>query len=81
VLDVAGYATGIVLGLYFLGVFTKVHEPAALFALLAIVALTLPLKFTTKLAWPWYAPLCSLGMLPFGLAAEWMLPKKRTDRE
>jgi len=79
VLDIAGYATGVVLGLYFLGVFTKVHEPAALASLLLIVALTLPLKFTTKLAWPWYAPLCSLGMLPLGLAAEWMLPKQRTD--
>jgi len=79
VLDIAGYATGVVLGLYFLGVFTKVHEPAALASLLLIVALTLPLKFTTKLALPWYAPPCSLGMLPLGLAAEWKLPKQRTD--
>jgi solute:Na+ symporter, SSS family len=79
VLDIAGYTTGVVLGLYFLGVFTKVREPAALFALLAIVALTLPLKFYTKLAWPWYVPLCSLGMLPLGLAAEWVIGKRRTE--
>jgi solute:Na+ symporter, SSS family len=78
-LDIAGDATGVVLGLYFLGVFTKVREPAALAALLAIVALTLPLKFATKLAWPWYAPLCSLGMLPLGLLAEMVLPKRRTE--
>lgn len=76
VLDIAGYATGVVLGLYFLGVFTRVREPAALFALIAIVALTLPLKFYTKLAWPWYVPLCSLGMLPLGLAAEFLFPKR-----
>jgi solute:Na+ symporter, SSS family len=81
VLDIAGYTTGVVLGLYFLGVFTRVREPAALFALLAIIAITLPLKlwFPTLMAGLWYAPLCSLGMLPLGLAAEWVLQKRRTE--
>ena len=81
VLDIAGYTTGVVLGLYFLGVFTKVHEPAALFALLAIIAITLPMKicFTKLMAGLWYAPICSLGMLPLGLAAEWVIGKRRTE--
>jgi SSS family solute:Na+ symporter len=78
VLDIAGYTTGVVLGLYFLGVFTKVREPAALFALLTIIAITLPMKiwFPKLMAGLWYAPLCSLGMLPLGIAAEWMFPKR-----
>jgi Na+/proline symporter len=67
VLDIAGYVTGIVLGLFFLGSFTKASERSALIALLTIVAITLPMKFLTPLAWPWYAPLSSVGLLVLGI--------------
>jgi hypothetical protein len=75
VIDIAGYVTGIVLGLYFLGAFTKARERAALVALLTVVLATLPMKFFTPLAGPWYAPLCSLGLLGVGVLVEAMSKK------
>jgi len=55
VLGVAAFTAGIVLGLFFLGMWTDVGERAALAGLIVGFAGMLAIFFGTRLAWPWYA--------------------------
>ena len=56
VLSIAGFTTGIVLGVFLLGVATRrVDERAALVGLLVGAAVVSSCAFLTALAWPWYA--------------------------
>jgi len=70
VLTIAGFTTGIILGVFFLEIFTKrVDQEAALAGmLLGLVGMTV-VAFATPLAWPWYAMVGSLGTLALGLLA------------
>jgi SSS family transporter len=68
VLKISGFATGPVLGLYFLAVFApRVNQLAALsgFAL-GVAALSL-IALQTNIYWPWYALIGSLLTLFFGV--------------
>jgi solute:Na+ symporter, SSS family len=69
-LAVASFVSGIVLGLFLLGILTRrVGQPAALVGVLAgIVAVTYA-KFATSLAWPWFALVGSFTVFAVGLAA------------
>ncbi len=73
-LAIASFTTGIVLGLFLLGIFTKVAQPAALTGLLAGVAAVSAAKFATPLAWPWYALVGSSAVFLVGLAVGRLLP-------
>jgi solute:Na+ symporter, SSS family len=75
-LAIASFTTGIVLGLFLLGIFTKVGQPAALTGLLAGVAAVSTAKFATPLAWPWYALVGSSTVFLVGLAVGRLLPPK-----
>jgi SSS family transporter len=60
VLAIAGFTSGVVLGVFFLGVLTKrTTQPAALSGLLVGLVTMGTVVFTTELAWPWYAVLGS----------------------
>ena len=77
VLTIAGFTTGITLGIFFLGIFTtRVGQKAALagltLGLLAIGAVA----FGTRLAWPWYTLVGSLSTFGFGLVASLVLPSR-----
>ncbi len=55
VLTIAGFTTGIILGVFFLGIFTRrVGQRAALAGLLLGLATITAVAFGTRLAWPWY---------------------------
>ena len=56
VMSIAGFTTGIILGVFFLGALTRrVDQRAALTGLLiGLVGMT-AVKFGTSLAWPWFA--------------------------
>jgi len=70
VLAIAGFTTGIILGVFFLGVFTRrVGQRAALTALVTGLAGMSAIKFTTDLAWPWFALVGSLGTFCVGSLA------------
>jgi SSS family solute:Na+ symporter len=69
VLTVAGFTTGIVLGVFFLGLFTRVGQRGALTGLVAGLVLMTVVAFATPLAWPWYSMVGSLGTLAFGALA------------
>jgi len=56
VLAIAGFTTGIILGVFFLGIgFPRVGERAALVGLVVGLAITTAAAFATTLAWPWFA--------------------------
>ena len=70
VLAIAGFTTGPILGIFFLGVLTNsTTQRGALAGLLIGLAALLNLKFTTALAWPWFAIVGSSVTFVAGLAA------------
>lgn len=75
-LAVASFTTGIVLGLFLLGIFTKVPQSAALIGLLAGVAAVSLAKFGTSLAWPWYALVGSSTVVLVGVVSGLVLPER-----
>jgi len=77
VLGIAAFTTGIVLGVFFLGIFTeRVGQRAALAGLVVGLAGMLVVFFATPLAWPWFALVGSLGTFAFGLAASYIWPRE-----
>jgi SSS family transporter len=72
VLKITGFATGPVLGIYLLAVFSpKVRQPAALGGFVLGVAGLSALALGTELYWPWYAAAGSL----LTLCAGWLVQK------
>jgi SSS family solute:Na+ symporter len=74
VLTIAGFTTGVVLGVFFLGLFTRVGAGSAVAAMILGLALMTSVHLGTPLAWPWYAMVGSLGTFTIGLAAERLRP-------
>lgn len=78
VLAVAGFSTGLILGLFLLGSLRRpVGSGAALAGLacgfLAVLGLWLPSVWgDTLLAWPWFAPVGSLVTVLVALGREWI---------
>ena len=55
-LAIAGFTAGILLGIFGLGVLTRrVRQPGAFAGMVAGVIVLTIIKFTTSVAWPWYA--------------------------
>lgn len=86
VLGIASFTTGILLGVYALGIATaRVQQAHALFGLVCGLALDCTLKFgvpildvePAKLAWPWYGLVGSATTFAFGLLASYLLPTPR----
>ncbi len=77
VLGIAAFTTGIVLGVFFLGMFTRrVGQRAALAGLVFGFAGMTWIYFATPLAWPWYALVGSLLTAIGGLAASVVWPRE-----
>ena len=73
-LAVAGFAAGVLLGVFALGVLTKrVGQPSALFGMVAGILCLIVLKFRTELAWPWYAVFGSMTIFGIGLLHSYLL--------
>jgi SSS family transporter len=73
-LAVASFATGILLGLFLLGILTRgVGQKAALAGMIAGVAAVSFAKFLTPLAWPWYALVGTSTVFAVGLGASRLL--------
>ena len=77
ILGIAAFTTGIVLGIFFLGIFTeRVGQRAALVALVVGLAGMSWVSFGTSLAWPWYALVGSAGTFAVGLVASFIWPRE-----
>jgi Na+/proline symporter len=78
-LAVAGLVSGILLGLFLLGILTRrVGQTSAMAGVLAGIAAVLYAKFGTPLAWPWFALVGSSTVFAVGLAASYLLPARST---
>jgi SSS family solute:Na+ symporter len=76
VLGIAAFTTGIVLGVFFLGLYAqRVGQRAALAGLVCGLAAMTWIYFATPLAWPWYALVGSLLTVTAGLAASLAWPR------
>lgn len=77
VLAIAGFASGITLGVFFLGVFCKhVQQKAALVGMVGGTLVLLVIKFATVVAWPWFAVVGSLSVVAIGLASQRVIGKE-----
>jgi SSS family transporter len=76
-LAIAGLVSGILLGLFLLGILTRrVGQTAALVGVLAGIAAVIGAKFGTRLAFPWFALVGSSTVFAVGLAASYIVPAR-----
>ena len=76
-LAIASFVTGILLGVFLLGIFTRrVGQNAAFFGMAAGIATVSYVKFMTDVAWPWYALIGSSTVFGVGLLASLIAPSK-----
>ena len=73
-LAIASFTTGIVLGLFLLGIYSRVGQSAALTGLLAGLGAVSFAKFGTNLAWPWFALVGSSTVVAVGLLVGTVTP-------
>jgi solute:Na+ symporter, SSS family len=74
-LAIASFVSGILLGVFLLGVLTRrVGQTAALAGVLAGISAVTYAKFGTMLAWPWFALVGSSTVFAVGLAASLLVP-------
>ncbi len=74
-LAIASFVSGILLGVFLLGVLTRrVGQTAALAGVLAGISAVTYAKFGTTLAWPWFALVGSSTVFGVGLAASLFVP-------
>ena len=78
-LAIASFVSGILLGVFLLGVLTRrVRQRAALAGMVAGISAVTFAKFGTPLAWPWFALVGSSTVFAVGLAASFVVPDSRT---
>jgi hypothetical protein len=76
-LTIASFVSGILLGLFLLGVLTRrVGQSAALVGVLAGISAVSYAKFGTSLAFPWFALVGSSTVCAVGLAASFLMPDR-----
>ena len=74
-LAIASFVSGILLGLFLLGILTRrVGQSAALVGVLAGLGAVSFAKFQTPLAWPWFALVGSFTVFTVGVAASFVVP-------
>ena len=81
VLGIAAFTTGIVLGVFFLGIFARrVGERAALAGLVVGLSCMSVIFFTTSLAWPWFALFGSAITFAAGIGASFIWPRSLSSQ-
>jgi SSS family solute:Na+ symporter len=80
-LAIAGFASGILVGVFALGVLTRrVGQISAMIGMLEGTMVLCMVKFWTPIAWPWYAPIGAAATISFGLVASLTFDSKRNAR-
>ncbi len=80
VLDIQSFTNGVILGIFFLGTFTKrVQSKAAIVGILAGAAVMLYVKFGTPVSWQWYVLIGSVTTFVIGLLAS-LVFEARTEK-
>jgi SSS family transporter len=80
VLAVAGFSSGILVGVFTLGVTTqRVGQISAMCGMVAGTAILCYVKFFTLIAWPWYTLIGAVTTIVCGLIMSLLLDKPATD--
>jgi Na+/proline symporter len=80
-LAIAGFAAGILLGIFGLGIYTKrVTQIHALIGLLAGVVCLTYVKFATAVAWPWFAIIGAMITFTTGLLASYLIKSTNSSK-
>jgi Na+/proline symporter len=73
VLGIASFTNGVILGLFFLGTFTKrVQQTAAMIGIVAGVSVMLYVKLQTGVSWQWYVLIGSVTTFVAGVLASFV---------
>ena len=81
VLAIAGFTTGAILGVFFLGTLTKrVSQKAALIGLVTGLAVMSYVAFRTDIAWPWFAIIGSAVTFTTGIVTSLILADRQVDQ-
>jgi SSS family solute:Na+ symporter len=76
-LAIAGLVSGVLLGLFLLGILTRrVGQASAMVGVLVGVAAVVSAKFLTSLAFPWFALVGSSTVFAVGLVSSYVLPAR-----
>ena len=79
-LAIAGFSSGILVGVFALGVLTRrVGQMSAMIGMLEGAMVLSLVKFWTPIAWPWYAPIGAAATIGFGLIASMAFDSKRDE--
>ena len=77
-LAIAGFSSGILVGVFALGVLTqRVGQVSAMIGMLEGTLVLCMVKFWTPIAWPWYAPIGAAATISFGLIASMSFDSER----
>lgn len=80
VLDIQSFTNGVILGIFFLGTFTRrVQSSAAITGILIGAAVMLFVKFRTPVSWQWYVLIGSLTTFATGWLASYLTSEKIPD--
>jgi Na+/proline symporter len=79
VLDIQSFTNGVILGIFFLGTFTKrVQSKAAIVGILIGAATMLYVKFRTPISWQWYVVIGSVVTFIVGIGVSTLLGEKES---
>jgi Na+/proline symporter len=74
VLDIQSFTNGVILGIFFLGTFTKrVRSAPAIVGIVVGAAVMLFIKFGTKVSWQWYVLIGSVTTFMVGWLASFVI--------
>jgi hypothetical protein len=80
VLAVAGFSSGVLVGVFALGVLTqRVDQLSAVCGMMAATAALVSVKFGTPIAWPWYTPIGASVTIVVGLFVSLARSKQSDD--
>jgi solute:Na+ symporter, SSS family len=79
VLGIASFTNGIILGMFFLGTFTRASQAAAIAGVVTGVAVMLAVRVGTGVSWQWYVLIGSLVTLAAGVAVSRVIDRSLAD--
>lgn len=82
VLDIQSFTNGVILGIFFLGTFTKrVQSPAAIIGIVIGASVMLYVKFWTPVSWQWYVLIGSVTTFAVGWLASFLFKGQASDAQ
>jgi solute:Na+ symporter, SSS family len=82
VLDIQSFTNGVILGIFFLGTFTKrVQSAPAIIGIVAGAAMMLLVKFQTPISWQWYVLIGSATTFTVGWLASYVIGGRSIEVE